>query len=195
MVDGGSRQAGPVAPHLRGRRLAVVAAVLSALVVLGVTLLLVLPGGGGTEAAAPCHPIGGPVRVGESIRATYLPTHLVLGPGSESDPRSAPVVYGLPPSAFHTEAGPTVTLEVLPAAVLGSFVPPGLVSRPVMVQSHQGLLATTPTVVPRALSHEIGRIHIYWQPSADIVVSFTTSEIGESLADTIAAGIQYSRAT
>ncbi|HZT66045.1 MAG TPA: hypothetical protein VFA11_09685 [Acidimicrobiales bacterium] len=155
-----------------------------------VALVLGLFGSSTRPAAAPCHPIGGPIRVGESIRATYVPTHLVLVSGSETNPRAAPVIYGLPASA-KTELGPVVTVRVLPAVPLASMVPTGLVSKQVTIQGHPALLATTPPVVPNQLTSEIGRVHIYWQRTADSVISLATSEMAESLAIAIANGISY----
>ena len=77
---------------LSGRRLLAVS-VLAVVLAVAATVVLVLSGGSSRPAAPSCHPIVGPVRVDESVRAAYLPTHLVLVSGNETDPRAAPIVY------------------------------------------------------------------------------------------------------
>ena len=103
-------------------------------------------------------------------------------------------IYGLPAPA-KTVLGPTVHLRLVPSVPLTSLVPAGLVTKPVTIQGHPAVLATTPKVVGTELTAEVGRVHVYWQPTADTVIAVTTSEMGESLATAIARESATSSAT
>jgi hypothetical protein len=153
---------------------------------LGVGLGLGLTGGG-SRAAASCHPKLVPQRIGESIEATRLPKGMVVTAGATTDPRFGPFVYSVP----GLKEGPYVQLDVMGGVIVSGPAPAYFTTQTVTVEGHPAVLAQPPSFLTKAQTPQIGLGYLYWQPVTGTLIVMKTYELAPSAMLYVADSVVY----